>query len=90
MAGKAPLNQTGSVWTQYIPLFFYAFKWNIEVGYYEQKTFWSLYGYMVCGRKGIEMLVNLINIAYRTMKSLSYQNETFAEYHTKSVQEFQL
>jgi len=59
---KAPLNQTGSDWMQYIPMFLYSFRWNIEVSYYEQKTFWSLCSYMVRSRKGIEMLVNLINI----------------------------
>ena len=85
---KAPLNQTGSSWMQYIPLFLYAFRWNIEVGYYEQKTFWSLCSYMVRSCKGIEMLVNLINIAYCAMKLLPYQDEAFAEYRTKSVQEF--
>ena len=73
---------------QYIPLFLYAFRWNIEVGYYEQKTFWSLCSYMVRSCKGIEMLVNLINIAYCAMKLLPYQDEAFAEYRTKSVQEF--
>ena len=56
--------------------------------YYEQKTFWSLRGYMIRSRKGIEMLVNLINIAYCAMKPLPYQDEAFAEYRTKSVQEF--
>lgn len=85
---KAPLNQTGSGWMQYIPLFLYAFRWNIEVGYYEQKTFWSLCSYMVRSCKGIEMLVNLINIAYCAMKLLPYRDEAFAEYRTKSVQEF--
>lgn len=39
---KSPLKQTGSNWMQYMPLFFYSFQWNIEVSYYEQKTFWSL------------------------------------------------
>ena len=34
------------------------------------------------------MLVNLINIAYCAMKLLPYQDEAFAEYRTKSVQEF--
>ena len=57
---KAPLNQTGSDRMQYIPLFCYSFRWNIEVSYYEQKTFWSLCSYMVRSRKGIELLVNLI------------------------------
>ena len=85
---KEPLNQAGSSWMQYIPLFLYSFRWNIEVSYYEQKTFWSLCSYMVRSCKGIEMLVNLINIAYCAMKLLPYQDEAFAKYRTKSVQEF--
>ena len=44
--------------------------------------------YMVRSCKGIEMLVNLINISYCAMKILPYQNEHFSEYRTKSVQEF--
>ena len=84
----APLNQTGSSWMKYIPLFLYNFRWNIEVSYYEQKTFWSLCNYMVRSRKGIEMLVNLINISYCAMKLLPYQDETFYEYRNQSVQEF--
>ncbi len=85
---KAPLNQTGSDRMMYISLFLYSFRWNIEVGYYEQKTFWSLCSYMVRSRKGIEMLVNLINIAYCAMKILPHQEQTFAEYRFESVQEF--
>ena len=72
----------------YIPLFLYAFRWNIEAGYYEQKTFWSLCSYMVRSRKGIEMLVNLINIAYCAMKLLPYQDEAFSKYRKESVQDF--
>lgn len=85
---KSPLNQTGSSRMQFIPLFLYAFRWNIEVSYYEQKTFWSLCSYMVRSRKGIEMLVNLINITYCAMKLLPYKDETFSKYRTESVQEF--
>ncbi len=85
---KAPLNHTGSSWMQYIPLFLYSFRWNIEVSYYEQKTFWSLCSYMVRSRKGIEMLVNLINIAYCAMKLLPYQYEIFSKYRSESVQDF--
>ena len=85
---KAPLNQTGSNRMQYIPLFLYGFRWNIEISYYEQKTFWSLCSYMVRSRAGIEMLVNLINISYCAMKILPYQDVNFKEYHDKSVQEF--
>lgn len=85
---KAPLNQTGSGWMKYIPLFCYGFRWNIEISYYEQKTFWSLCSYMVRSRKGIEMLVNLINITYSAMKILPYQDEAFSKYREESVQEF--
>lgn len=85
---KAPLNQTGSDWMQYIPLFLYSFRWNIEVSYYEQKTFWSFCHYMIRSRKGIEMLVNLINISYCSMKLLPYLEESFTQYRTASAQEF--
>ena len=85
---KAPLNQTGSSRMQLIPLMLYTFRWNIEVSYYEQKTFWSLCSYMVRSRKGIEMLVNLINITYCAMKLLPYQDEAFSKYRAESVQEF--
>ena len=84
---KVPLNQIGSDWMQYIPLFLYSFRWNIEVSYYEQKTFWSLCSYMVRSCKGIEMMVNLINISYCAMKLLPYVDKEFADYKDKSVQE---
>ena len=85
---KAPLNQTGSDRMQYIPLFLYSFRWNIETSYYEQKTFWSFCNYIIRSCKGIEMLVSLSNITYCAMRILPYQNEHFSEYRTKSVQEF--
>ena len=85
---KEPLNQTGSSWMKYLPLFLYAFRWNIETSYYEQKTFWDLCSYMVRSSKGIEMLVNLINISYCAMKLLPYQDRHFSKYQGKSVQEF--
>lgn len=73
---------------KYIPLFLYSFRWNIEVSYYEQKTFWSLCSYMILNRKGIEMLVNLINIVYCAMKLLPYKETSFSNYRNESVQEF--
>lgn len=85
---KAPLNRTESSWMQYIPLFLYTFRWNIEVSCYEQKTFWSLCNYMVRNQKGIEMLVNLINISYCSMKLLLYWDDTFSQYRGDSVQGF--
>ena len=61
---------------------------GIEISYYEQKTFWSLCSYMVRSCKGIEMMINLINITYCGMKLLSYQDEKFSDYRDKSVQDF--
>ncbi len=43
---------------------------------------------MVRSRKGIEMMVNLINISYCAMKLLPYKEETFSQYRNVSVQEF--
>ena len=43
---------------------------------------------MVRSRKGIEMLVNLINICYCAMKLLPYQEDIFSKYQSESVQEF--
>ncbi len=85
---KSPLNQTGKDWMCYIPLFLYSFRWNIEVGYYEQKTFWSLCNYMVRSKRAIELVVNLINIAYCSMKILPYKDSFFNAHRNESVQEF--
>jgi len=82
------LNQTGSSLMQYIPLFLYRFRWKIEISYYEQKTFWSLCNYMVRSRKGIEMMINLINVAYCAMKLLPVKEAAFNKYRSYSVQEF--
>ena len=85
---KSPLNQTGKEWMCYIPLFLYSFRWKIEVNYYEQKTFWSLCSYMVRSKRAIELVVNLINIAYCSMKILPYKDNCFINHKSESVQEF--
>lgn len=43
---------------------------------------------MVRSWRGIEMLVNLINISYCAMKLLSYMERTLSQYRDSSVQEF--
>lgn len=68
----------------------YGFRWNIEVSYYEQKTFWSLCSYMIRSCKGIEMLVNLINMAYCAMKILPYQDKAFFNTSQKVYRNFVL
>ena len=85
---KSPLNQTGLDWMNYVPLFLYIFRWNIEVSYYEQKTFWSLCRYMVRSSHAIELVVNLINIAHCSMKILPYSDTYFENNKNESVQEF--
>ena len=43
---------------------------------------------MVRSCKGIEMLINLINISYAAIKLLPYVDDKFAGYRNKSVQDF--
>ena len=48
---------------EFLPLSLYGIRWNIEVGYYEHKTFWSLSRYMLRRRCGIERLLNYARFA---------------------------
>lgn len=85
---KPPINQTGSGWFRYLPLMFYSVRWQgTEVGYYEQKTFWSFRKYMLRGHFGIERLLNLIIIAYSGVKLLPYVDSGFEEHKCESPQE---
>ena len=84
----APIQQMNHQLLSFLPLFLYSFRWKIEVSYYEQKTFWSLCHYMVRSKTGIELLVNLINLAYCAMKVLPYQDQEWSSYQSESVQEF--
>ncbi len=72
---------------QFLPLACYPLRWNIEVTYYESKTFWSLEGYRVRSREGIERLVNLECIAYSAMTLLPYSDGSFSCYRSASAQE---
>ena len=64
--------------TNYLPLTIYALRWNIEVSYYEQKTFWALGDYRLRSQAGIERLVNMLTICYASVKFLPYLSPTFA------------
>ena len=70
------MRNIGSTDMELYPLTLYRLRWNIEVGYYEQKTFWSLGKYMVRSKHSIETLLNLINVAYAAMRIY------FLLYHT--------
>ena len=71
----------------YLPLAWYGLRWNIEVSYYEGKTFWSLEEYRIRSKEGIERLVNLISLSYGAMTLLPYSDETFSGYQSASAQE---
>ena len=72
---------------KFLPLACYTPRWNIEVSYYESKTFWSLEEYRVRSREGIERLVNLECIAYSAMTLLPYSDGSFSCYQSASAQE---
>jgi hypothetical protein len=71
----------------YLPLDLYAFRWNIEVSYYEGKTFWSIENYRVRSSCAIERLVNLLSLTYSAMTLLPYCENSFSEYQSASAQE---
>lgn len=71
----------------YLPLAWYGLRWNIEVSYYEGKTFWSMEEYRIRSKEGIERLVNLISLSYSAMTLLPYSDETFSGYQSASAQE---
>ena len=72
---------------RYLPLACYMLRWDIEVSYYENKTFWSLEEYRVRSREGIERLINLECMAYSAMTLLPYSDEAFSCYQSASSQE---
>ena len=63
--------------SNFIPLTIYALRWNIEVAYYEQKTFWSLGDYRLRSQTGMERLVNLLTLCYSAMKILPFLSDAF-------------
>ena len=75
---------------EYSLLSLYRVRWNIEVSYYEQKTFWSLEKYMVSGSNSIKLLINLINVAYSAMKILPYYDSKFSEFINDTPQELRM
>ena len=71
----------------YLPLAWYGLRWDIEVSYYEEKTFWSLEEYRIRSKEGIERLANLISLSYSAMTLLPYQEEVFSSCQCSSAQE---
>ena len=87
MCADETISEYGKESIQYLPLACYMLRWNIEVSYYENKTFWSLEEYRVRSREGIERLINLISISYSAMTLLPYVEKSFSSYQSASAQE---
>jgi len=70
-----------------LPLAIYSFRWNIEVLFYELKTFWSFGLYRLRSKSGITNFVNLLSIAYASAKLLPLSDSFFASLSSASPQE---
>ena len=71
----------------FLPLAIYSLRWNIEVAYYEQKTFWGLDAYMLQSKTGIERLVNLLSLIFAVLTLLPFQSQDFSTLIENSPQE---
>ena len=63
--------------SNFTPLTIYALRWNIEIAYYEQKTFWALGDYRLRSKTGIERLLNLLTLCYSSTKILPFLSDNF-------------
>ena len=71
----------------FLPLTVYALRWNIEVSYYEQKTFWALGDYRLRSQVGMERLVNLLTLCYAAAKLIPYSSGDFSALRGLSPQQ---
>jgi hypothetical protein len=62
-----------------LPLQLYSLRWNIEVIFYELKTFWSFGNYRLRSKIGIENFVNLLAISYACAKLIPFTDSFFAD-----------
>ena len=71
----------------FLPLAIYDLRWNIEVSYYEQKTFWALGDYMLRSKTGIERLINLQTLTYASVQLLPWLSKDFSHLKGMSAQQ---
>ena len=69
-----------------IPFRLYSLRWNIEVIFYEMKTFWSFGNYRLRSKQGIENFVNLMAISYSCTKLIPFTDTFFADFSEFSTQ----
>lgn len=72
------------------PLSVYSLCWNIEVAFYQQKTFWVLGDYMLRSQTGIERLLNLLSLIYAVMILPPHLDAEFQQFQSCSPQQTRL
>jgi len=84
--GEQTANNVSARLSWLLPLWFYYLRWNIEVMFYEFKTFWSFGNYMLRSKQGIENFVNIISISYACAKMIPFADVFFTDFSDVSTQ----
>jgi hypothetical protein len=63
-----------------LPLRLYSLRWNIEVIFYELKTFWSFGNYMLRSKRGIDNFINIIALTYSCTKLIPFDDSLFSDF----------
>jgi len=79
-------NEESAGFAWMLPLHIYSLRWNIEVMFYEFKTFWSFSNYMLRSKHGIENLINIISISYACAKLIPFADQFFCDFSQASTQ----
>ena len=83
-----PKNQTSDIKRKSKTIFnVYKMRWNIEVIFYQTKSFWSFGNYMIRHKESIEKYVNLIGVTYSLTVLLPFMSRKFSKFKFQSPQE---
>jgi len=85
-SGEHIANNDSERFSWLIPLYFYSLRWNIEVMFYELKTFWSFGNYMLRSKQGIENFITIISISYACTKLIPFADGFFSDFSHFSTQ----
>lgn len=69
-----------------LPLRLYSLRWDIELMFYELKTYWSFGKYMIRSKVGITNYINFLSICYACVKMLPFTNAKFSSLKNESPQ----
>jgi len=69
-----------------LPWFLYSLRWNIEVMFYELKSFWSFGNYMIRSKIAIENFISIISVSYACAKLIPFADEFFSDFSHFSTQ----